>query len=304
MKRAWKKHDFVLTPGMHIRGKWNGNRYFIKRKLGQGAIGTVYLCVRNGQEAALKISEKTASMTTEINVLKTLNKVQGKRLGPYLLDADDWVSPQGKTYYFYVMEYIQGESVPSFLQSRGYEWIGVFMLQLLDDLQKLHETGWVFGDLKIDNLIVTASGPRIRWIDVGGTTQMGRAIKEYTEFYDRGYWGLGTRRAEASYDLFSFVMVFLSMCDPNPFARTNNAIQHLCKRIDAIPALKPYNSCLKKAIMGKYTSSKQMKQEIEKIIFEKQKRRQQIKERFPILVESIGLFMLALIYYLSSLFLP
>src|SRR5699024_416952 len=111
MKKAWKKYDGPLHPGMHIRGKWNGHRYFIKRKLGQGSIGTVYLCVRNGHEVALKISDKTASITTEINVLKRLNQVQEKRLGPDLLDADDWISPRGITYYFYVMEYVQGESI-------------------------------------------------------------------------------------------------------------------------------------------------------------------------------------------------
>ncbi len=304
MKKAWKKYDGPLHPGMHIRGKWNGHRYFIKRKLGQGSIGTVYLCVRNGHEVALKISDKTASITTEINVLKRLNQVQEKRLGPDLLDADDWISPRGITYYFYVMEYVQGESINAFLKRRGYEWVGVFMLQLLGDLQKLHETGWVVGDLKVENLIVTSPTPRIRWIDVGGTTQMGRAVKEYTEFYDRGYWGLGTRRAEASYDLFSLAMVFLRIFDPKPFERKKDVLYHISRRLHDIPSLKLYKSCLKKALMGKYASSAQMKQDIETVIHNENKKKEQRKNRTPFIVESIGLFILAFIYYLSSLFLP
>ncbi|WP_347836547.1 hypothetical protein [Gracilibacillus sp. JCM 18860] len=55
----------------------------------------------------------------------------------------------------------------------------------------------------MDNLIVSRNPVRLRWVDVGGTTLIGRSIKEYTEFYDRAYWQMGTRRAEPSYDLFA-----------------------------------------------------------------------------------------------------
>src|SRR5699024_661630 len=131
---------------------------------------------------------------------------------------------------FYVMEYVHGESMNSFLQKNGTEWIGVFMFQLLDDLEELHAAGWVFGDLKLENLLVTASPPRVRWIDVGGTTQIGRAIKEYTEFYDRGYWGFGTRKAEPSYDLFSLSLAFIGLFYPQKFSRGNHPKANLLKR--------------------------------------------------------------------------
>ena len=106
------------------------------------------------------------------------------------------------------------------------------MLQLLDDLTRLHQSGWIFGDLKLDNLIVMTNPSRLRWVDVGGTTQKGRAIKEYTEFYDRGYWQLGTRRAEESYDLFALTMVFLHLFYPNEFEEENSR----------------YNSCIEELI--------------------------------------------------------
>ncbi|MDY0410014.1 protein kinase domain-containing protein [Paracerasibacillus soli] len=190
MNKISKKLTSLITPGMYIKGKWHKNEYMIKQLLGSGAIGSVYLVKYNGREAALKISENSTSMTMEVNVLKSLAKVQGSHLGPSLLDVDDWVLSNGQTYTFYVMEYVRGVTLPTYMQQNGHEWIGVFMLQLLDDLEKLHQAGWIFGDLKVDNLLVTSSSPaRIRWIDVGGTTQIGRAIKEYTEFYDRGYWG-------------------------------------------------------------------------------------------------------------------
>src|SRR5699024_6758832 len=222
MNQAWKKQGINIRPGTIITGKWHQRRYVIKKKLGNGAIGTVYLCETNGQYGALKISENATSMSMEVNVLKSLQKVQGNRLGPSLFDVDDWEISRNRKYAFYVMEYLQGESLASFISRQGHKWIGIFMLQLLDDLEHLHQAGWIFGDFKSENLIVLSQPPKVRWVDVGGTSQIGRAIKEYTEFYDRGYWGLGSRKAEPSYDLFALVMVFLNIYYPKRFEKGAN----------------------------------------------------------------------------------
>lgn len=312
MNQTWKKQGIELQPGMTIKGKWHQHHYVIKRKLGSGAIGSVYLCAHNGKNRALKISDNSTSMTMEVNVLKSLAKVQGNRLGPSLFDVDDWETPQGIKYAFYVMEYLQGESITSFMKRNGSEWIGVFMLQLLDDLERLHQSGWVFGDLKTDNLLVTSSPPKVRWVDVGGTTQIGRAIKEYTEFYDRGYWGMGSRRAEPSYDLFAFVMVFLAIYFPKRFNRGANPEKQLITKLHEAQSLKMYRSCLKKAIQGKYQSSAQMKKELASTIYLAQRghtvkrstRRQRTAKQGPVIVELTGIFILSLVYYLSSLLLP
>lgn len=308
MNKTSSKHNPFLRPGMTLTGKWHKKRYVIIRKLGNGAIGSVYLCEVGGRKAALKISDKGSSITMEVNVLKSLGKVQGKRLGPYLLDVDDWVSPTGEIYSFYVMEYIQGETLNEFMKQHGSEWLGVFMLQLLTDLEYLHQAGWVFGDLKVDNLIVTSSPSRIRWVDVGGTTQIGRSIKEYTEFYDRGYWGLGTRKADPSYDLFALVMVFLSVFYPKHFQKGPNPQATIFRKINDVKALHPYSSCLKKAIQGKYLTSKEMKQEISKIIYDLQKQPNSLQRKKqknkPSILESIGFLIIALGYYLTSLLIP
>lgn len=308
MNQTWKRQDIDIRPGMHIEGKWHHNRYLIKRKLGEGAIGTVYLCESNGKPAALKISDKGASLTVEVNVLKSLKKVQGKRLGPYLLDVDDWVSASGARYSYYVMEYLEGESMNTFIKRHGSEWVGVFMLQLLEGLEQLHQTGWIFGDLKTENLLVIPSPPRIRWVDVGGTTRKGRSIKEYTEFYDRGYWGMGTRRAEPSYDLFAFVMVFLNIYYPKRFEKGAYPEKTLYKRIDDIKALSPYRDALKKAITGKYQSSSEMKREIMHMLYKTQKQSRTARNAkktspAPFLIETGGITFIAAAYYLFSLLL-
>ncbi|WP_163972102.1 protein kinase domain-containing protein [Oceanobacillus halotolerans] len=314
MNQTWKKHGIDLRPGTKVKGKWHQKSYKIQKKLGQGAVGTVYLCKYNGREAALKISEQSTSMTVEVNVLKSLDKVQGKRLGPYLLDVDDWVSPTGKIFSFYVMEYLKGQPVTTFIQQNGNEWTGVFILQLLEDLERLHKSGWVFGDLKTDNLLVISSPTRIRWIDVGGTTQIGRAIKEYTEFFDRGYWKMGTRKAEPSYDLFALVMIILNVYYPNRFERGANPEATLQKRLNDVKSLKVYRHALQKALQGKYQTASEMKHDITQALYRAQHRKnkqlttskqtRKQKHRYLFLIESGGIAIIALLYYAFSLLLP
>lgn len=306
MNNTCVKPDIKLRIGMHVTGKWHKNHYLIHRKLGSGTVGTVYLCESNGKKYALKISKQSAAMTVEVNVLKALRQAQGYRLGPSLIDVDDLEISKGHVYSFYVMEYIKGDRIDQFIQKNGAEWIGVLMLQLLGDLQRLHNFGWVFGDLKIEHLIVQPSPPRICFMDVGGTTQIGRAIKEYTEFYDRGYWGLGSRRAEPSYDLFSFAMIFIAIFYPNHFSKTADPFKTIHKKLTSIPVLHFYQSCLSKAILGKYASAAEMKRDLMQLLYTDQKRQEKKKRSSggttkPLAMEMGGILLLSTIYYFIAL---
>lgn len=249
-----------------MSGKWHNGTYPLIRKLGSGAIGTVYLTKRNGVDAALKISEKRTSMTMEMNVLQSLKKVQGHFLGPCLFDTDDYVSPSGKLYTFYVMEYIQGSRLDAYIKAKGSEWLPVLLLGLLDDLDHLHQAGWVFGDLKLDNLVVSENPIRLRWVDVGGTTQTGRAIKEYTEFYDRGHWGMGSRKAEPTYDLFALAMTALEVMNGGRFPKGDTPKAAIKQVLSRTGKLRPI---LEKALAGKYTDSAAMKQDLVKHLMKK-----------------------------------
>ncbi|MDC3417914.1 protein kinase domain-containing protein [Aquibacillus salsiterrae] len=327
MNQTSKKQDFRLRPGDVVTGKWHHKKYVIRKRLGSGAIGSVYLCESDGKPQALKISDKSSSITMEVNVLKSFQKVQGNRLGPSLLDVDDWIDPRGERYSFYVMEFLRGKQLSTFIHAHGEEWLGILMLQLLDDLTELHEAGWVFGDLKTDNLIVTYPPPRLRWIDVGGTTQIGRSIKEFTEFYDRGYWNFGSRKAEPSYDLFALAMVMLHFYHPKRFERGSNPQKTLLQKLYQTKPLAPYQPCLAKALKGEYTTSKQMKDELASLIMKRSdkgsnyyrinqrnsntqpqpRRRSQVNKQtkaagHPFL-ESIGIFIVVILFYLFYLIL-
>lgn len=305
MSHQSKKPGIELKSGTQIVGKWHNKCYVIIKKLGSGAIGSVYLCDVGGKRVALKISDKSMSVTMEVNVLKSLQKVQGN-LGPYLVDVDDWITAKGQNFSFYVMEYLHGQSLSTFIKQNGDNWVGVFILQLLDDLTGLHKAGWVFGDLKEDNLLILSATRKIRWIDVGGTTQRGRAIKEYTEFYDRGYWGMGSRRAEPSYDLFALVMVFVKLYYPNQFERGANPQATIIAKLKSIPSLRPYFPCLVNALQGKYQSSTEMKKDVEMALNHPKQSpsRTRRKQKASLLVESTGISLVALFYYLVALLLP
>jgi serine/threonine protein kinase len=263
------KNQCKLNVGQVITGKWHHNQYTIKKELGFGANGIVYLAQSENQYVALKLSDNGMSITSEVNVLKSFAKVQGSTLGPSLLDVDDWVRGTG-TISFYVMEYIHGLSLLEFVEQKGKSWMPILVLQLLSDLEKLHSSGWVFGDLKPENLIVTGPPPKIRCIDVGGTTIQGRAIKEFTEFYDRGYWGLGSRKADPKYDLFAVAMIMINTSYPKRFNKTTGGINQLTQVINEKMELSKYKNFILSALLGHYTTAKEMRMQLLDIVGENQ----------------------------------
>ncbi|WP_026314551.1 protein kinase domain-containing protein [Heyndrickxia acidiproducens] len=258
MTNSTLKNLSNISPGTWIIGKWHKQHYKVIKKLGSGANGVVYLAETSGGPAALKLSSSTESVTSEVNVLKTFAKVQGSSLGPSLLDVDDWETGNGMV-PFYAMEYIKGTGLLSFIAQKDFSWAGILILQLLRDLQRIHEEGWVFGDLKPENIIVTGSPVRIRCIDVGGMTRLGRSIKEFTEFFDRGYWGMGSRKAEPSYDLFAAAMIMVNLAYPQRFSKKADSELQLKTAIHQSAELKKYEPVLINALKGKYQSAQEMR---------------------------------------------
>lgn len=250
-----------LKQGDRIVGKWNKNEYKIIKELGAGANGMVYLVHNNSRPFALKLSDNGTSIISEMNTLKSFSKVQGSALGPSFIEADDFLK-SGLNFPFYVMEYIEGMGFLEFIQKKGTKWTGVLVLQLLTSLDDLHKHNWVFGDLKPENLIVTASTYKVRCIDVGGTTVVGRSIKEFTEFFDRGYWGLGSRRADPQYDLFAVAMIMLNAVYPTRFSKKGEGYSQIKEKIIQKQALKPYRKMLESALLGKYASADDMRKDL------------------------------------------
>ncbi|EGL81877.1 serine/threonine protein kinase [Caldalkalibacillus thermarum TA2.A1] len=250
----------MFSDPAQITGKWNGRIYTVHKELGRGANGIVYLVEHRGQTLALKVGQDLFSLTSEVNVLKHFQKAQGRVLGPSLYDVDDWHSPDGVR-PFYVMNVIKGVPLIRFVKERGEDWLPVLVLQLLGFLEQLHQEGWVFGDLKPEHLLVTGKPPRLAWFDAGGVTRMGWAIKEYTELYDRGCWGMGDRKAESSYDLFSVALIVMHIVRGKPLTAGNDPARTLKQALEETQGLFPYRHVLWRALSGRYRSAQKMRED-------------------------------------------
>jgi serine/threonine protein kinase len=252
-------YERAFRPGAHIRGKWNGRLYMIERQLGAGANGLVVLVRRGNAQYALKAGYETVDHQSEINVMQALSHTETS-FRHYLIDVDDFVF-EGKEIPFSVMRYIEGVSLSAYLQKKGQDWIYVIGTKLLKKLTELHGSGMIFGDLKLENMLVFGFGD-VELIDFGGVTVKGQSIKQLTEVYDRGYWNAGSRVAEESYDLFAFAVLILNaLDDQNRFASyqhalpQNRRIDDLQAMIRELPLTHAVAPFLHKALLGQFTSS-------------------------------------------------
>ncbi len=137
--------------------------YAIEKELGGGAMGTVYLARDTETNAAVAIkiivggheSNPTSvdRFKRETHILKKLNHPNIVRL-----HTSGRVKGGGP---FYVMEYIEGESLEKTLQRRGrFTWEEVVALgqQVCAALQQAHEQGIIHRDLKPANIMMTPDG--------------------------------------------------------------------------------------------------------------------------------------------------
>ncbi|MBP1996160.1 protein kinase domain-containing protein [Paenibacillus eucommiae] len=254
-------YENAFRTGSRIEGKWNGRVYIVERQLGAGANGLVMLVSRGRSQYALKAGFETIDHQSEINVLKTLSGGETS-FRHYLVDVDDFVY-QGKTIPFSVLRYIDGATLSTFLQKNGPDWIFVIGTKLLKKLTELHGAGFVFGDLKLENMLISGYGD-VELIDFGGVTPKGNSIKQLTEVYDRGYWGMGSRVAEESYDLFAFAILILNALDKqNRFASYRNSLPQnrnkddLLEMIRGNPHARTVSLFLTKALTGEISSSRE-----------------------------------------------
>lgn len=257
--------DWSLPRGTLIRGKWKQGTYRVEKPLGEGANGKVFLVERQRYLYALKIGADAVDLQSEVNVLQSIAGQKRKQgsASAFLVDVDDFQASDGREYPFYVMRYIKGMTLGDYMQRQGKEWLPVVGYHLLCKLAELHEAGWAFGDLKVENVIVADYG-RPDLVDYGGATAFGKGVRQFTEIYDRGYWNAGSRTADAGYDLFSFAVLCIQLYDGRrlaqlaagllPQTRTN---EELAKLAATSPMLKPLSGWLRKALYGEFRNARE-----------------------------------------------
>ncbi len=145
-------------------------RYRIERRIGEGGMGAVYLARREGdfeQVAALKVLRRgldteqiLARFQTERRILAALDHPNVARL------FDGGMTDDGRPYF--VMEYIDGEPIDRFCESRGLALrprIELF-LTVCSAVHHAHQNLVVHRDLKPSNILTSRDG-RVKLLDFG-----------------------------------------------------------------------------------------------------------------------------------------
>ncbi|WP_128896583.1 protein kinase domain-containing protein [Longirhabdus pacifica] len=250
-----------ITIGATVQGQWNKNKYVLMEKLGEGANGQVYLVKSKQRKLAMKIAYDPVDLQSEVNTLAALQKHQDPS---YIFDVDDF-SFQHKLYSFYVMPYFKGISITEYVNQNGSSWLYVIGAHILKQLVSIHNKGYVFGDLKMSNVIVDQHG-KCQVIDYGGATEKGKAVKQFTDIYDRAYWGEGSRVADEHFDVFAMSMLMIQTMNPNglekaakmlPQHRNIDMLRKIVLQAQSYDHLKPW---VIKGITQSFTSSLEAKQ--------------------------------------------
>jgi eukaryotic-like serine/threonine-protein kinase len=152
------------TPGDSTRPQIPG--YQILERIGAGAVGAVYRArqISLNRVVAIKVIRARTSGgggggAGAMQKLVTEAKAAARLNHPNIVQAFD-VGQAGNLYYF-VMEYVQGESVFQRLQTRGrYEQreAAGLVKQVAQALLHAHEAGLVHCDVKPQNILVTPEG--------------------------------------------------------------------------------------------------------------------------------------------------
>lgn len=266
MQHAVKEFFHHLPEKFHITGQKHQKRYTIQRKFTNSLQTATYLCQCNGKDVVIKIGKPTDTFTKEVNHLRAINKVQGKPLGPSLLDVDYWQTDNGEVFLFYVTKYKKGVNLQTFFKQYKRHWIPLFICQLLDKLVAIHNAGFVLEKLTPEQLLVTKLDD-IYFSHVKGIVREGDYLQQQSCFYDQNFWTSSGRKAQPSNNLFSVVMVVLHIYYPQKFARTNCPKSQLIKKIDELPLSVHYKQCFLKAALGRYETAAQMKSEFIKAIY-------------------------------------
>jgi ABC-type transport system substrate-binding protein/serine/threonine protein kinase len=139
------------------------DRYVLVRRLGKGAMGSIYLGIHPEIESrvAIKILHESTERG-EVDFSRFVMEAQAvNRIGhPNLVRINDLDQlPDGRP--FIIMEYLEGQSLRERMRATPPMQPGEardVVLQLLDALEAVHRAGFVHRDLKPDNIFVTRDG--------------------------------------------------------------------------------------------------------------------------------------------------
>jgi serine/threonine-protein kinase len=139
------------------------DRYRIERRLGEGGMATVYLAedLKHGRKVALKVlrPELAAVLGADrfVQEIRTTAQLQHPHILPLYDSGSTAAHGGGTTFLYYVMPYIQGETLREKLDREQQLSIAEAVSiasEVADALQCAHEQGVVHRDIKPENILL------------------------------------------------------------------------------------------------------------------------------------------------------
>jgi serine/threonine-protein kinase len=163
----------------------------------------------NGKSFAMKISRDLVSITKEYGYLERFDNMC---FAPKAYELDDYEF-DNRVNHFFIMEYIEGDTLREVLSKEKLTFGNKLdIVRIIAELLKdINDQGYVYTDLKLENIMVDRKNGLIRLIDLGSITHIGDRVKEYTPMYDRSNWNAGSRIADLSYQIFAVIILLVSM---------------------------------------------------------------------------------------------
>lgn len=139
------------------QGDTINNRYEVTRKLGAGAMGSVYLCedvVENNIQVALKVLNSN-NVEDQDEWAKGEYEALTRLRHPNLARVYNFGRIGSSNDYFIVSEFIKGVDLYSATEYVNYEELNDILVQTCRALEYIHSRGYIHFDVKPDNILVT-----------------------------------------------------------------------------------------------------------------------------------------------------
>jgi len=220
------------------------DRYTIERELGAGGMATVYLAhdLKHDRKVALKVLRPELAavlgaerFVQEIRTTAALNH-------PHILPLFD--SGEAEAFLYYVMPYIQGETIREKLNREtqfGIEEAVKITTEVADALQYAHEQGVIHRDIKPENILLHAGRPMVMDFGIalavsaaagGHMTETGLSLG--TPHYMSPEQATADKQITARSDVYSLASVLYEMLAGEP-PHTGGSAQAIIMKIVAEP---------------------------------------------------------------------
>jgi hypothetical protein len=202
------------------------SRYRIESELGEGGMATVFLAhdIKHDRKVALKVLKPELAAVVGGERFLAEIRTTANLQHPNILPLFD--SGEADTFLYYVMPYIEGESLREKLQREKQlhvdEAVGV-ATEVAEALQAAHEQGIIHRDIKPANILLSAGRPLVAdfGIALAVTQAGGERITETglslgTPYYMSPEQATGDRVPTAASDVYGLGCVLYEMLTGEP----------------------------------------------------------------------------------------